>query len=170
MINNIRISIICVCFIGAIHPIFSQASWDIQYNSISELDDTFKGKSILLDFKSNENDTIINVLNIKKKPMTGHNRTRHLLLSSYDEVELFILDRDVIFVENWKIYDDMASLNSQTYLNKSNKNEFIKDVYLVKIVGDTICLKGNLYTSKKDFTPIEFEVDKSKVKGFLTRM
>lgn len=149
--------------------LFSQGSWDIYYNPISEMNESFVNKEMFLDFKSDINDTISDLTAENKFKLTL--KIRHLLANiKEDEITLSIFGKKYIYREDWRIYSDMGALGDQRLVNIENEQEIIKDIFLVKIVDDTICLKGNLYTSTKNSTPIEFEVDKNTVKGFLTRM
>jgi len=163
----LKIFLLKIFFIGFVNSLFSQSGWNIRYNPINKLNESFVGKELFPDFKSNENDTI-SVLKADNKFKLSL-KIRHLLANiKEDEIKLSISGKDEIYREDWRIYSDMGALSDQRLINLENEEEFIKDISLVKIVGDTICLKANLYTSKKDFTPIEFEVPRGKVKGFLT--
>ncbi len=154
-----------VLFLFGTNSMCSQGGWDIKYNPISDLNESFINKPIFIDFKSDDNDNYEETSEEDAFFLTLNVRE---LLSTIDEFEIVTSSgENLTFIETWKIYDDMGFLSNQCYGN-ANNNEFIKNIDLIGITKDRLFFEGNLYTSNSSFTPIAFSVAKNKAKGFLT--
>ena len=165
------IVIICISlsFLVNIRNSFSQGSWDIDYFVIDSLNNSFIGKVIRLDFKSNDADTLDSVVDaflVRK------------LLSNKDTITLKIEGKYYSVKENWKVYVDHGSLQDQTLesVDKSVKHRIvIKDMVLVSVDDSAIVINAIIHSSEtgkrtnKGRRPKECQirVDKTRVKGFL---
>ena len=158
MKTNKNITIVFgLLFIGVIFPMFSQGGWNIKYYPFKDLNSSFIGKQIFIDFKKNETDII-------NKTVTNHEAKYLLSDKNEDKIKLMVSGEIIWFREDWDIHVDMGAVQTQSLV--SNENKIIKDIFLLKILENKIILKANLIYLKNS-SPIEFEVDKKEIKGFL---
>src|SRR5687768_1541104 len=96
---QIYIALICiiVSFVINIKSAFSQGSWDIDYLPIDSINNSFIGKEIRLDFKSNRVDTLDKAIDVFL--------IRRLLLNK-DTISLTIDGKRYKVKENWIFYVD----------------------------------------------------------------
>lgn len=157
--------IMIVFFLNA----YCQGSWNMKYLPIDSLNNSFIYKSIKLDFKSNEKDTLTK-------------KMQRVLLSKRDVIDLKIGGILIKFIEKWELYVDHGSLRDQ-YLESidefDSKKIHIKDIFLESINGSLFTFEVSMEfvdvcdskTPIKELSKKEkVVIDKSKIKGFLIRI
>jgi len=165
-----NIKALLVVFVLAANSMYSQGGWDIKYNSVNLLNNSFIDQPIWLDFKLDQNDTIDTRTN---DSITAEDRFFKVLevrqlLSRFDEFQISIGNSNLTFIETWVIDVDQGFLSNQRYFNKENDEEFIRNVTLIAINGNLLTFTGFRGTSNTNLIPFEFVVSKNDVKGFLT--
>lgn len=161
---KITVSTIVILMIN-VFSTYAQSAWDIGYLSIDSINPSYIGKEIRIDFKSSHDDILPREINVRK------------LLAKRDTVTLNVKEKEVNFIESWKIYIDWGILKDQTLKEIGGdkiKEMQIREMYLQSMDESTLTLEIYIYTvyTDKDRESLKrqiIEIEKAKIKGILVR-
>ena len=140
----------------------SYGTWDIKYVKGEEIDSTFLGKEVRIDFKSNEDDSLSDKTIVRR------------LLAESSVVKILINNVDIEFREVWKLYPDHGVLNEQMLESVGSNDRGIiqiKGIYLNDINDNSLILKANVFfVNDGKFSYKMIDIDRKDIKGILVKL
>ncbi|MVO09475.1 hypothetical protein GOQ30_09930 [Flavobacterium sp. TP390] len=169
-----KIISIFVFFLIINFNLFSQGVWNIKYIAIDSLSETSINKEIRIDFKSSNTDILMYKM---IKPYIEPYIVRDLL-SKNDKVELTVDSQQLVFIENWLIFDDHGVFGDQTLVSINEFNDeklIIKEMFLESIdnlsltLSVTINLTSDFEKNIHSKKGVRIIINKSQIKGILLK-
>ncbi len=153
--------ILLITFLNISSFAFAQGAWELGYTPIDSISESWIGKEVRIDFKSDSNDVIngiVSTFDIRK------------LLSNKDKITLKIKNTSVEFIEDWKLYADQGLLKDQYLKVLNEENCLIDKVIIEKTYSSKIVVKINFQDSKKcNYSCNNIVIEKNLIKGLLYR-